>query len=78
MFRGARVRLAVVNAVALLAVLAILRIVGFLLLDARLNQDATNELRSVGALLALRINRDGFDTLTPADRKSTRLNFSHT
>ena len=53
MFRGARVRLAVVNAVALLAVLAILRIVGFLLLDARLNQDATNELRSVGALLAL-------------------------
>ena len=66
MFRGARVRLAVVNAVALLAVLAILRIVGFLLLDARLNQDATNELRSVGALLALRINRDGFDTLTPA------------
>ena len=38
----------------------------FILLETRLNEDATNELRSVAAVLALRIDRDGFDTLKPA------------
>ena len=63
MFRGARFRLAVVNGLALLTVLAILRVAGFLLLETRLNRDATDELRSVAALIT--------------DRKSTRLNSSH-
>lgn len=66
MFRGARFRLAVVNAVALLAVLIILRIVGFILLETRLNQDATSELRSVAAVITLRIGRDGYDKLEPS------------
>ena len=68
MFRGARFRLAVVNGLALLTVLAILRVAGFLLLETRLNRDATDELRSVAALITLRIERDGFDTLSPALR----------
>ena len=55
MFRGARFRLAVVNGLALLTVLAILRVAGFLLLETRLNRDATDELRSVAALITLRI-----------------------